>query len=121
MSPSEQRLAEGKCKFCDKPLKTSKLCDEHAAQAVEVQRQMFKKRKEAGNCTVCGNPRGDKGTETMCDNCAETMRNNAKTDKERRKAAGQCRQCPNKIATGKSTVFCETCLEKHRNRYRKKK
>jgi hypothetical protein len=121
MTASEKRLAEGKCKFCDEPLETTRLCKFHAAQAVQVQRQMFQKRKDAGNCTVCNNPRGTDGTESMCADCADSMRKTAKADKAERKARGQCRQCPNKIAVGRSTVFCETCLEKHRNRYRKKK
>src|SRR5688572_30047302 len=102
MNIQQKRLSEGKCKLCENPLKTSKLCSEHAEKAAKAQREIVNKRRQSGLCIACGRLRGISTARTMCQVCADNLKNYAANDKTNRKARGQCRQCSNPIATGKS-------------------
>lgn len=63
-------------------------------------------------CSSCGGPKGVTTARTLCQSCADKLKDFAAMDRDKRKAKGICRQCPEPLSF-KSTVFCEVHLKQH--------
>lgn len=109
------------CRLCDKEVIMGKrLCDEHRTTAAASQKRLVDKRIQNYICVSCGKSMDGQRAKTICNDCADRLKDFAKRDKERRKAAGICRQCKKPVFSPSSTVFCEEHLKAHSKRSRER-
>lgn len=106
-----------------------------ASRSVTRQRRLI----EAGRCRVCGRPRGEDGSKTMCRRCADKVSRRAKaarsqwTEEQRAKFIGQvdarkkrlrqdgrCVACGGARAPGLK-ARCRTCADKNRDKSRRQR
>ena len=70
--------------------------------------QAYQRRRiEAGDCHLCGRPRGEGGKKTICAGCAASTRGHGRRHKQRRRENRLCWDCGAPLAESETTLRCE--------------
>lgn len=73
-----------------------------------------------GLCYVCGKPRGNNGTKTMCRECADKRKMEATIKRNERLENGLCTCCGVPRGEDGTTIYCRRCADNACENYKKR-